>query len=168
MAKFKKSSLFTIVIVLGVLVVIGQVVYASNKEPGSMEDPIVTRSYVEQRIEQLKFYIDEKLSSSQPSQPQPPVVEPSKGNKLDIVYLKTGEILIADEGTEIILRRGRAVVVDSPSGGIVNVTIGGDIKKNETIMPNHLHIVPRSDGRGVKALGDDVILMIRGSYRIEK
>lgn len=147
------------------LLFIGQVVYANTKEPGSTEDPIVTLSYVEQRIEQLKFYIDEKTSSNPSPQPSEGAVS---GNKINIVTLKTGERLIADEGTEIILRGGTAVAIDSPSGGLANVTAGKDIQNNQAISPNHLHIVPKSDGRGVRATNDYVVLMIRGSYRIER
>ena len=165
MARFRKKPISTVVMVLIVLLLIGQVVYANTREPGSDEDPIVTLSYVEQRIEQLKFYVDQKASSSQPSQYEGDV---SRGNSIDIVYLKTGERLIADGGTEIILRGGTAVAIDSPSGGLVNVTAGKDIQRDQTIFPNNLHIVPKSDGRGVKALDDHVILMIRGSHRVEK
>ncbi|SNS09488.1 hypothetical protein SAMN05446037_100435 [Anaerovirgula multivorans] len=162
MAKFKKLPILTLIMVLIGLVIIGQVVYANTKEPGSSEDPIVTLSYVEQRMEQLKFYIDEKVSSPQSNGGA------STGTSIDIVSLKTGEKLIADEGAEIILRGGSAVAIDSPSGGLANVTAGRDIQKNQTILPNNLHIVPKSDGRGVRALDDHVILMVRGSYRVEE
>lgn len=162
MTKFKKTSVFTVLMALAVLMIIGQVVYANTKEPGSTEDPIVTLSYVEQRMEQLKFYIDQKVSSSQSNGGT------STGTSIDIVFLKTGESLIADEGTEIILRGGTAVAIDSPSGGLANVTAGRDIQKNQTILPNNLHIVPKSDSRGVRALDNHVILMVRGSYRVER
>lgn len=165
MGKFKKKQISIGVMLLIGLLFIGQAVYANTKEPGSTEDPIVTLSYVEQRIEQLKFYIDEKTSSTPPAQSNEGAIT---GSKIDIVSLKTGERLIADEGTEIILRGGTAVAIDSPSGGLANVTAGKDIQNNQTISSNHLHIVPKSDGRGVKATNDYVILMIRGSYRIER
>ncbi|KJF27660.1 hypothetical protein TZ02_06940 [Clostridium aceticum] len=149
------------------LAIIGQVVYANSKEPGSSEDPIVTLSYVEQRIQQLRVYIDDKVSSSPSPQPQPSD-QTSDTAKIDIVFLKTGERLIAEEGTEIILRGGTAVAIDSPSGGLANVTVGRDIQNNQAILANNLHIVPKSDGRGVRATNDHVVLMVRGSYKIER
>lgn len=171
MTKFTKTSVATTMVILVTLLIIGQVVYAGNKEPGSTEDPIVTLSYVEQRIEQLKFYIDEKLSSSQPSQPLQPTApnqEPSKENTLELVYLKTGERLIGDVGTEIILRMGTATAITSHRGGLSDVTGGRDIQENERIPANHLLIVPRDDGRGVGAKTEDVILLVRGNYIIER
>ncbi|AOY74835.1 hypothetical protein [Clostridium formicaceticum] len=162
----KKTSIFVIVLII-TLAIIAQFVYANSREPGSSEDPIVTLSYVEQRIQQLKVYIDDKASSSPSPQPQPSE-EPLTTSKIDIVFLKIGERLIAEEGAEIILRGGTAVAIDSPSGGLANVTAGRDIQKNQSILPNHLHIVPKSDGRGVRAMDDHVILMVRGVYRTEK
>ncbi|SET06197.1 hypothetical protein SAMN05660297_01265 [Natronincola peptidivorans] len=165
MARLKKSPALTFIIVLIVLLIVGQVVYANTKEPGSSEDPLVTLSYVEQRIEQVRFYIDEKLSSSQPGQPSG---DSTKGGSLELVYLSTGERLIADAGTEIILRAGNAVAIDSHRGGLSDVTAATDIRMNQQIPPNHLIIVPREDGRGVRALTNDVILLVRGKYTIEK
>lgn len=164
MGAIRKKPIVNIIIVMGILIFIVQAIYANTIEPGSKEDPVVTLSYVEQRIEQLKFYIDEKISPSQSSDPHS---GGQNGMGIDIVSLGTGQSLIADEGTEIILRAGNAVAIDSPSGGLANVTAGRDIQKNQPISANHLHIVPKSDGRGVRALDNYVILMVRGSYRID-
>ncbi len=164
MRKSRKKFIISAILLMLLSVLVLQFVYASGGEAGSKEDPIVTLSYVEQRVEQIKFYIDEKIQSSKAGT--------SDGNKvggqaIEIVFLDRGQELIADEGTEIILRGGSAVAIDSPSGGLANVTIGRDIQNKQPILANHLHIVPRSDGRGVRALDSNVILMIRGSFRIE-
>lgn len=146
--------------VLILMFIVGQVVYAINKEPGSTDDPLVTLSFVEQRVEQLKFYIDEKIAT----------LTPATGvtdNNLVVVELKPGEKLIAAQGTEIILRGGKALVIDNPLGGLADVTAATDLRMNQVVPPNHLLIVPREDGRGVKA-ENDVILIVRGAYRVEK
>lgn len=170
MTKFRNKSIITIILILITLLIIGQVVYANTKEPGSTEDPIVTLSYVEQRIEQLKYYIDDKLSSEKPTEPAIPSI-PSSGDgsmNLEIVNLKTGERLIGNSGTEIILRGGKAIAITSHRGGLSDVTQGRDIQQNEYIPDNHLLIVPRDDGRGVLAKTEDVILLVRGNYIIER
>ena len=158
----KKQRITTITLIALVLtLIVGQVVYAINKEPGSTDDPLVTLSFVEQRVEQLKFYIDQKIAA----------LAPSTGGgggdaQLVVVELKPGQKLIAGQGTEIILRGGKALVIDNPLGGLANVTAARDLRMNEVVPPNHLLIVPRDDGRGVKA-ENDVVLIVRGSYRVE-
>jgi len=151
---FNKKSILALATIFSLLLVV-QVVYAINSEPGSGGDPLVTLSYVEQRMEQLQFYIDDKVESL----PQ------GGGNVFVVVNIKAGQRLIAKEGTEIILRTGKANAVASAGGGLSDVTAAKDIKNNAVIPANHLLIIPRDDGRGVKAI-TDIILMVKGNYDI--
>lgn len=152
----------TIVILVSLLVLlVGQMVYASTKEPGTAEDPLVTLSFVEQKLDQLKFYIDEKVKGVPQGAPQ---VE--GGAALVVVELKAGQSLIAGQGTELILRAGTAVAIDSPLGGLSDVTGAKDIRNNQAIPTNHLLIVPRDDGRGVLAK-ENAVFMVRGGYTIK-
>lgn len=126
---------------------------SSGPLPGSELDPIVTKSYVDQIAATLKAYFDEAISRD-------------AGNKFKLVTLKPGQKLLAQQGTEIILRAGKAAVVATASGGLSDITKGSDIGKGNTVPPNHLLIVPRSDGRGLKA-NSKVIIMIRGEFTVE-
>ena len=74
--------------------------------------------------------------------------------------------LVGNGGAEIILRGGKGRAITSPLGGLADVTQGRDVGSGEVIAANHLLLVPRSDGRGVKAV-TDLILLIRGRYWIE-
>lgn len=124
-------------------------------EPGSQTDPLVTLSYVNNRIDQIKTYIDDKLSSG--------------GNnsfEMQIVELKKGQFLIANAGTEIILRGGKGSAVVSELGGLQDITEGVDLKQGENIPLYHLLLIPRDDGRGVYCT-TDAIFMVRGSYKIQ-
>jgi len=85
----------------------------------------------------------------------------------EIVYMEQGRLLIGDKGTEIILRSGIASVVDSGTGGLADVTAGKDITNGEKVSQNHLLIVPRDDGRGVKAETNNVVLLVKGGYTIQ-
>jgi hypothetical protein len=67
----------------------------------------------------------------------------------------------------MILRSGIASAVDSGMGGLADVTAGKDIRHGENISQNHLLIVPRDDGRGVRAENNNVVLMVRGGYTIQ-
>ncbi|MDI9475994.1 MAG: hypothetical protein ACOX0L_10460 [Natronincolaceae bacterium] len=148
-----------LVITIGFILVIGQFVYANTKEPGTDEDPLVTLSFVEQRIEQLRYYIDEKVKSSSGDHS----IESGAG--FEVAELKAGSSLIGGQSTELILRSGKATAIDSPMGGLSDVTGAKDLVKNENVPTNHLLIIPRDDGRGIKAT-TDIFVMVKGSYDV--
>lgn len=141
------SSLF---IILGARVVFS--------EPGTEGDPLVTISYVEKKIdqvrEQIKFYVDSKVSG-----------ETGGGNVLEVVNLSSGQSIIGKSGTEIILRGGSATAIASNLGGLSDLTSGEDIIMNGKISPNHLLLIPRDDGRGAYST-TDTIFLVRGEYEI--
>jgi len=118
--------------------------FAGTTEPGSQEDPLVTKSYVDSKISQVQ------------GAPQ----------NLDIVYLKKFQSLILNAGTEVIVRTGKSSIIAGPDG-LSDVTSGQDLKTGVTVPLNHLLITPRSDGRGIKAISDTVIVMVRGKYTIK-
>lgn len=156
-----KTKIFSISIMALALTTIGQMVYASTKDPGSKEDPIVTLSYLELKIDQLKDYIDQKSFSSNNPQPTNPVAN----STYEVVELKRGQRLLAGAGTEVIIRSGEATAITSSLGGLSDVTGAKDIQQDEKIPANHLLIIPRDDGRGVRALADS-FLLVRGGYKI--
>jgi len=126
---------------------------ADISEPGSESDPIVTKSYVDKVLYNLKQYVDSISGGSSAS--------------FEIVYMEQGRLLIGDKGTEIILRSGIASVVDRGTGGLADVTAGKDITNGEKVSQNHLLNVPRDDGRGVKAETNKVVLLVKGGYTIQ-
>jgi hypothetical protein len=128
-------------------------------EPGSEEDPLVSLSYLEKRMEQLKLYIDERLSSIG-NGPQG-----SQANKLEVVEILSGQSIIGESGTELILRGGKAKIAAGELGGLSDVTSGTDLGMDGSVPPNHLLIIPRDDGRGVYAI-TDAIFLVRGAYEI--
>ncbi len=158
-----KIKILSVVTIMLVLVIIGQGVYASTKEPGSEGDPIITQSYLESEINKLKNYINQKISS-------PGSSDPSAGLTYEVVELKNGQCLIAGAGTEVILRSGKAtaVVGKDSLGGLSDVTGGSekDIEQGEKIPANHLLVISRDDGRGICALMDS-FLLVRGKYTIK-
>ena len=128
-------------------------------EPGSVDDPIITKSYVDEQISLLK----QSLTGDITTQPTSPgTVVP-----IIVVELTAGDRLIGKAGTEIIVRSGKVVASGDGSNGIPNVTAGVDIRIGNTIPLNHQLIIPRDDGRGFKAQ-DKVFALIRGDYKITK
>jgi len=105
--------------------------FASAKEvlPGSPEDPLVSRAYVDSKL------------------------------KFKVVELGPGKIVTGYSGTEIILRAGQATVIDSELGGLADVTAGRDLRFGQEVPNNHLLVVPRDDGRGIHAVSPIIILV---------
>ena len=134
----------------------GLVFAKAGAEPGSAEDPLVTKSYVD------------ALFASLGGQPPEDITIPGGSLAIETPVLRKGQKLIGVNGTEIIVRSGNAVAVGGKSGlGLPDVTAGVDIKPGKKVAPNHQIILPRDDGRGVQAVSQEVIVMVRGTYRIE-
>lgn len=160
---------------------------ASSTQPGSVDDPIITKSYFEQNIakqvaeefakqtineEKIKQIIAAELAKQGAStgsgtngNSQQAVV-PDSG--LTVVKLQQGQTLYGGAGTEIIVRTGKVIAVSSDDNGIPDVTSGKDIAAGATVELNHLLIVPR-EGRGIKPdtkNKQEIYVMVRGSYSI--
>ncbi len=130
-------------------------------EPGTESDPLISLSYLEEKLDELKDYIDSKVASNGEQIPANP-----SDNSLVVVELFNGQMLIGDAGSEIILRSGSATAITSPSGGLSDVTAGTDITEGKPIPANHLLIIPRSDGRGIFVTKNSTFVMVRGGYTI--
>ena len=63
-----KTQILSAAIIIFVLIAVITMVYASTNDLGSEDDPIVTLSYLELKISQLKDYIDKKSFSPGDSQ----------------------------------------------------------------------------------------------------
>jgi hypothetical protein len=123
-------------LVIGCLFAVGQA--QAQTSPGTAEDPIVTKSYLDQFLVPL------------------------------VVELKKGQFLQAEAGTQMIVRIGETVCLADPAsarGGLSDVTAGIDIPHLAAVSTNHLLIAPRSDGRGLLA-GTDAILLVWGLHQV--
>lgn len=162
----KKNVFIIICTIISLFIfIISKIVIAQDggkPVPGSKEDPIIVESYLTQEvIPQINNYINEK---NQSLEEKIQVLEQKSSFK--VVTLEKGEKLICSEGTELILRMGKASAITSELGGLSDVTQGTDIMNTENIPSNHLLIVPRDDGRGIEAL-EDVIVLVKGLYEIK-
>ena len=142
-----------IILVVAVSLILGATVVFS--EPGSENDPLVSLSYLEKRLEQLKLYMDEKLEGN----------SSTSSTKMEVVEVNSGQSIIGRSGTEIILRGGKARIIAGELGGLSDVTDGKDLSMDIPVPPNHLLIVPRDDGRGAYAI-TDAIFLVKGYYEI--
>ena len=126
-----------LVIILSVLCAV--FVVGSASAPGTTQDPLVTKSYIDSMV--------------------------IPATKFQIVNVPADKTVIGAAGTEMILRMGECSIVGTQKGGVSDVTMGYDLADGVIVQGNHLLIVPLDDGRGVKT-STDCILMIKGGYEI--
>lgn len=189
----KSRKTGTVVLVVAILVLSMAVISAADGvAPGSEQDPIVTQSYVEQKSEQIKYYIDSLIAKANgdnsiqdqeisklkaelelKNQEIAKLAEEIKNaassgiGKFQVVEMQKNQILIAGEGAEIIPRSGRFSAVYGDNGGLSDITSAKDMKNDEAIVNNHMLIASRGDGRGMKALADKSFLIIKGTYTLK-
>lgn len=154
----KKKRYFIPITLAFILVVTVLTVFA---DPGGNDDPVVSLSYIQNKvIPELKAYVDSKISGSSGGAEE---VQPSV---FEVVELSEGSELVCGKGTELILRMGSASVSANDKGGIADTTAGYDLSDGMPMPSNHLLIVPLSDGRGIKA-DTDIIVMVKGGYTVK-
>ena len=122
-------------------------------DAGSESDPLVSKSYVDDKIEQVMSLIGSGGSTSTAITFTP-------------VSVAVGKTIIGGEGTEMILRAGKAGVVLSGSEGITDATTGQTLYNGHSSSHNHLNIIPRADGRGFKVT-EAAWFLVKGSYTIQ-
>ncbi|MGL4799603.1 MAG: hypothetical protein ACRCWY_09465 [Cellulosilyticaceae bacterium] len=152
--------------------------YAAVNQAGSKEDPLVTKSYVDKQIaamggsssstshlaEQIKAQQDlldillEQVSGLQSGT--------TSGAKYELVTIPQGSSIIGEQSSEMILRGGRGKIVGSANGGVQDVTDGVDLQHGVAAPKYHLMIIPRTEGRGIFA-ETEIIVMVRGGYTIQ-
>ncbi len=155
---------------------------ASSSTPASAADPLVTKSYVDAKISaegssrddivtdvmaQIEFIYGDKLNGASTGS--------STGASYDDIAVYTrytpvsankGQVILGGEGTEIILRSGKAVGYIPDINGLVDVTDGKEIMSDTPLSINHLVVVPRDDGRGVM-ITENAWFIIKGPYRFK-
>lgn len=133
----------------------------SNTTPGSMDDPVVTKSYVDAKIaEGVKAELDKLGPISGGAGTMAP---------LEVVVVPPDKSMMVKAGGELIVRAGTAVAVSSDANGLSDMTEGKDIAPGKPVTNNHLILFPR-DGRGVKRDAKskaDLIVLVRGGYELK-
>lgn len=174
------TKLSLTVIVLGAGVALGSIFDITAQgagvtgQAGTADDPVVTKSYVDQQIQ--------KALGGGTTTPTTPTTPTDNGNnnsgnnsssassdQVTIVTVKPGEKLIAAAGAEFIVRNGHAVIYSADSNGVADLTDGKDITNGQAVGNNHLMSFPRA-GRGIMVQDDvksSLTVMVRGGYSIQ-
>lgn len=164
-----------IIITLTITLSLSWVFLALAAEPGSEKDPLISLSYFDSKITELKEEIIKSLSKDLDEKFEKTEKEIEKSldeikekgvaapSTFEVVNVKENETLICDAGTEIIVRSGKFTAVGGETGGVSDVTGGKDLVTDEVIVNNHLLIIPKSDGRGITSKIAGAV-MIKGSF----
>ena len=175
----KRYGRIVTMIATGILLI--TTAYAFTGEAGSSSDPVVTKSYVDQKIAQLgsagngnNSGVSTDVAKQLKDQQDMIEILVNELNQLksqtsstyEIVTVPEGKSIIGKQGTEIIIRTGEGKAIGSEAGGLQDMTLGADISNGMQITPYHLIIIPREDGRGIKAT-TSLIVMVRGGYSIQ-
>ncbi|WP_246246790.1 hypothetical protein [Paenibacillus lemnae] len=137
-----------------------------NTQPGTADDPVVTKSYVDQQIQKALGG-----GTTQPTNPTTPdSTSPDQdANEVQIVSLRPGKILIGEAGAEFIVRSGIAVIYTEDKDGVADLTDGKDLVNGQSAPKNHLLSFPR-DGRGIQVKDGQtqgLVVMVRGGYTVK-
>lgn len=165
MNKKIKAGLMTFVVVATTL-------YAADSGLGTTDDPLVTKSYVDQKVAESSKNpeVKEELEAQQllieTLLNELEAVKAQKSSTYEVVTVKEGQAILGKDGSEIIIRGGEAIVIGSDAGGLQDMTEGVDVSDNMMAPKFHLLIVPREDGRGLLAT-KTLTVMVRGGYTLQ-
>lgn len=112
----------------------GVTVGAATSEPGSVGDPLITRSYLEQQLEDV-------------------------GGGYTCITLKKGETLSLTQGSRVILYSGTAKV----SGSLIDTTAGNLATAGTKTEKYHAYLAP-ADESGFKAEATCIIFLSGSKY----
>lgn len=152
------GQLLTIVVCVAIGVYIGSNInikangLVDPNMPGTANDPLVTKSYVDQAIRNAGGGAAPGTGGAQ--------------SGINVIQLTPGQRLMAGEGAEFVVRVGKAVAFSSDANGIPDLTGGQDLANGTAIPLNHLLWFPR-EGRGIQPAANEsntVYVMVRGPF----
>jgi len=167
---------------------------AGTIQPGTADDPVVTKSYVDQQIQKAlgggistetgnagnaanaanaastgsNASSSANAGSAGSSTELPPLAS-GASEALEIVTVKPGQQLIGSTGTEFIVRSGKAVIISEGTNGVADLTDGVDLINGQAAPMNHLLTIPK-EGRGIQVVEGNkysLTVMVRGGYTLK-
>lgn len=196
---WNKKTIISVLIIASSLIAV-HIIQAASAEPGTDADPLVTKSYVDQRFEsfsgtkemdnKIAALVTENEEITKELEEQTKKIE-ELTRAVNGLYQKNEELeerldnietygkfipleltenqkLMTGESAEIILRGGKAKAIGGEGGGLSDITsgTGADINTDQDVPLNHLLLVSRDDGRGIKIVSKKAWVLVKGPYTI--
>lgn len=193
--RFKRVHIIVPAIIVCSLIMVQIAQAVTTGEPGTDSDPLVTQSYVDEKISELTTKVNElttkvnDLTAKEKSLTESvtsltatndeltgivdglmkKVDENEKATLFEVLELKKDQQLILGASAEIILRGGKATAIASTSGGLSDITAGTgkDVLTGQQVPLNHLLLISRDDGRGLKVTTEKAWILVKGKYSIK-
>ncbi|MBQ9121217.1 MAG: hypothetical protein IJY12_02505 [Clostridia bacterium] len=110
----------------------------------------------------------EKVSATLPSTPSASESGAASHQVYVVLELKKGDVLIAEEVSELVLRSGEAIVMTpSVNKSLLDCTDGQELTSGQSVPVNHFILIPgEADGRGITVTSDTASVMIKGAYSL--
>ena len=173
-----KKGIRIVLIALAAVLVLGIAALAVDAatSAGTEDDPLVTLSYINdvflpyvtelfrKDLEEKEAVLREDLEDRVAALEKADQVAVSEGSRYAVVTLEAGQTLLCQEGAELMLRSGRAVVVASDAPGLVDTAGSGSLSGGEALAENHLYMATVS-GHGIRA-EEAAKVLVRGEYTI--
>lgn len=126
----------------------GMLVGADTAQPGTSGDPLITKSYLEERLKKINNTSDDKGENK------------SFFKKLTV---KKGKSLLGEAGTEIILYSGSGIIAGK--NFLLNISNGEKFESGNTAVKYNIYLCPVS-GSGLETKAESVVF-VRGEYKIK-
>ncbi len=150
--------------------------------PGSEGDPLVTVSFVEAKLSQLKNDLTDSVNGLSARvddlvnrQNDEAVDRPEQSDdvttlRFEALNFPAGSQIVLGASSEFVVRRGTATIVDPDKNNMPDLTAGVDVEVGEIVPLNHHMLCPRRDGRGLLVSDDsaDFWVLIKGDYIVIK
>jgi len=160
-----KKTVLILAFILVAVVFAGVGAYAASTL-GTQSDPLVTLSYVNERLyPQLVDKISEEADRAAAQVRRDVSQTAGSTDTYAVVSLANGQTLTGQVGCELLLRIGSVNVSASDSPGLVDMTDASSINNSAALKQNHLYMVTIA-GNGVKATSA-AKLIVRGDYTIQ-
>lgn len=178
----KRISKFPIMLIILLIISLGfniaGAVAENTPEPGSEQDPLVSKAYVDgvaanylaeiaklnEQVTALKAQVEASNAKVEEFKLQLQS-SPSGAQAFIYVTLEKGQQLLPGAGTELILVGGKATSVPGKDGGaILDITSAKALTKGSSIVLNHMLVSAKDDGRGVKASVKSTVI-VKGLYK---
>ncbi len=150
-------------------------VAALNNEVSSLKNTVTSLESVNASLENKIAALENSNQpgttpeTAAPSIDSEPAEQESSSAVFEVVELTWGDALYAVTACEIQLRAGEAFcIAPDPTQGLADITTGDEVYHGQSLVKNHMLLIPRGDGRGIMANSQSVFIMVRGEYKIVK
>lgn len=157
-----KRQLAALIIGLALVLAAGITAYAVTAGYGSRDDPLITKSYLDEVVRpELEKAMEDELEKALEE-------VKSAGGEFTLLTLKSGQTVKCAVGTEILPRFGsaKAYAYDSADVALVDTTSAAALMNGTALSANHLYMVTIL-GNGFTATADNTKILVSGTYTVE-